>query len=365
MKTSDFDFELPEDLIAQHPVANRSDSRLLCFFRPNGILEHHHFVELPSLLRAGDLLVLNDTKVIPARLSAQRDTGKKFEILLMEPITSSTWKAMVRPGKDAAKGIPLTLLNHVDQPTDVMAVVYEKESEGGVYHVRFSSSGQEVDIPPRLADFGSVPLPPYIERAPVSEDVQRYQTVYAHFPGSVAAPTAGLHFTEALLKQLKEKNIQIAKVTLHVGPGTFAPVKTENIAEHPMHEERFIFNEETAEAIRVAKKEKRRVIPVGTTSMRVLESVAREEKIFTMEDIDNLHSIQSRTRLFIYPPAPFYLSDAMITNFHFPKSTLLMLVSAFAAPGETRGCDLMLSAYREAVKERYRFFSYGDAMLIQ
>lgn len=365
MKTSDFDFDLPTELIAQYPVADRSDSRLLCFFRPDGMIQHHHFVELPSLLRAGDLLVLNDTKVIPARLAAQRDTGKKFEILLMEPISNSKWKAMIHPGKQAAKGFPLTLLDHAHQPTDVTALVYEKESEGGVYHVRFTSDGQEADIYSRLADLGSVPLPPYIERAPVPEDVQRYQTVYAHFPGSVAAPTAGLHFTKPLLKKLKEKNIQTTTVTLHVGPGTFAPVKTEDIAKHPIHEERFIFSEETAAAIRSAKKEKRRVIPVGTTSMRVLESVAREEKIFTPEDIDNLHSLHSRTRLFIYPPSPFYLSDALITNFHFPKSTLLMLVCAFAAPGETRGRELMLLAYREAVNKRYRFFSYGDAMLIQ
>ena len=211
-----------------------------------------------------------------------------------------------------------------------------------------------------MSDLGSVPLPPYIERAPEPEDVERYQTVFAHYPGSVAAPTAGLHFSESLLKELQSKGIQIQYVTLHVGAGTFAPVKTENLTEHPMHEEPFILTEETAAAIRQAKKEGRRVIPVGTTSMRVIESVARAQG-----GTSELHGMTLRTKLFIYPPSPFYVADALITNFHFPKSTLLMLVSAFASPDKTDGRETILAAYREAVRQRYRFFSYGDAMLIQ
>jgi S-adenosylmethionine:tRNA ribosyltransferase-isomerase len=360
MKTSDFDFDLPQELIAQHPAKHRTDSRLMVFRRPDGNVEHHFFSELPQLLREGDLLILNDTRVIPARLKAVRDTGREFEILLLEMISPSCWKAMVRHGKEASKGIPLRLLDHQSQPTDVIAEICGKDIENGTYSVRFTRNGEEIDLNTCLADLGSVPLPPYIERAPEPEDVVRYQTVFAHYPGSVAAPTAGLHFSENLLKELQNKGVQIQYVTLHVGAGTFAPVKTENLTEHPMHEEPFILTEETAAAIRQAKHEGRRVIPVGTTSMRVIESVARAQG-----GTSELHGMTLRTKLFIYPPSPFYVADALITNFHFPKSTLLMLVSAFASPGKTDGRETILEAYREAVRQRYRFFSYGDAMLIQ
>ena len=360
MKTSDFDFDLPQDLIAQHPAKHRTDSRLMVFRRPAGNVEHHFFSELPQLLLEGDLLILNDTRVIPARLKAVRDTGREFEILLLEMISPSCWKAMVRHGKEASKGIPLRLLDHQSQPTDVIAEICGKDIENGTYSVRFTRNGEEIDLNTCLADLGSVPLPPYIERTPEPEDVVRYQTVFAHYPGSVAAPTAGLHFSENLLKELQNKGVQIQYVTLHVGAGTFAPVKTENLTEHPMHEEPFILTEETAAAIRQAKHEGRRVIPVGTTSMRVIESVARAQG-----GTSELHGMTLRTKLFIYPPSPFYVADALITNFHFPKSTLLMLVSAFASPGKTDGRETILAAYREAVRQRYRFFSYGDAMLIQ
>ena len=360
MKTSDFDFDLPQELIAQHPAKHRTDSRLMLFQRSAGNVEHHFFSELPQLLREGDLLILNDTRVIPARLAAVRDTGREFEILLLEMISSSCWKAMVRHGKEASKGIPLRLLDNNRQPSDVIAEICGKDIENGTYHVRFTRNGEEIDLNTCLSDLGSVPLPPYIERAPEPEDVERYQTVFAHYPGSVAAPTAGLHFSESLLKELQTKGIQIQYVTLHVGAGTFAPVKTENLTEHPMHEEPFILTEETATAIRQAKHEGRRVIPVGTTSMRVIESVARAQG-----GTSELHGMTLRTKLFIYPPSPFYVADALITNFHFPKSTLLMLVSAFASPDKTDGREMILAAYREAVCLRYRFFSYGDAMLIQ
>lgn len=360
MKTSDFDFDLPQELIAQHPAKHRTDSRLMVFRRPDGNVEHHFFSGLPQLLREGDLLILNDTRVIPARLKAVRDTGREFEILLLEMISPSCWKAMVRHGKEASKGIPLRLLDHQSQPTDVIAEICGKDIENGTYSVRFTRNGEEIDLDTCLADLGSVPLPPYIERAPEPEDVVRYQTVFAHYPGSVAAPTAGLHFSKNLLKELQNKGVQIQYVTLHVGAGTFAPVKTENLTEHPMHEEPFILTEETAAAIRQAKHEGRRVIPVGTTSMRVIESVARAQG-----GTSELHGMTLRTKLFIYPPSPFYVADALITNFHFPKSTLLMLVSAFASPGKTDGRETILAAYREAVRQRYRFFSYGDAMLIQ
>lgn len=358
MKTSDFDFNLPHELIAQYPPKQRSDSRLMCVDRASKHVSDHCFTELPSLLREGDLLVLNDTRVIPARLAAQKKNGKRFEILLMEKITPSEWKAMVRPGKDAARGIPLCLLDHQGEVSDITARVYEKESN--FYHVRFTCGDLPAELSSEMLErLGNVPLPPYIERSPEEMDINRYQTVFAHVPGSVAAPTAGLHFTEDILNNLQSVGIQIAYVTLHVGPGTFAPVKTENLSEHPMHEEAFILPESTATAICEAKKEGRRVIPVGTTSMRVIESAAREQG-----GISQLKPMVSRTRLFIYPPADFYVADALLTNFHFPKSTLLMLVSAFASPGAEMGRELILQAYRHAIEERYRFFSYGDAMLI-
>ena len=361
LKASDFDFELPQELIAQHPAPHRSDSRLMVFNRQDKSVDHRVFSDLPELLREGDLLILNDTQVIPARLFAQRDNGKKFEILLLEMLTPFSWKVMIRSGKEAARGGPLTLLeNAAHERSDITATVVDKELQSGNYHVLFEWAGRPYDIRDRLAELGAVPLPPYIEREPRNEDIERYQTVFARNSGSVAAPTAGLHFTLELLNRLKEKKIETAYVTLHVGPGTFAPVKSENLADHPMHEEPFILSQETASAINRAKREGRRVIPVGTTSMRVIESVARQ-----MGGAHYLRGMISWTRLFIYPPSPFYVSDALLTNFHFPRSTLLMLVSAFATPGSLQGRERILAAYRQAVENRYRFFSYGDAMLIQ
>lgn len=361
LKASDFDYDLPQELIAQYPAPRRSDSRLMVFNRQDGSVEHRFFLNLPELLREGDLLILNDTQVIPARLFAQRDSGKKFEILLLEMLTPFSWKAMIRSGKEAARGDPLTLLeNATHERSDITATVVKKEPQSGDYHVLFERAGQPYDIRDRLVDLGAVPLPPYIERAPKNEDIERYQTVFARHSGSVAAPTAGLHFTLELMNRLREKKIETAYVTLHVGPGTFSPVKSENLADHPMHEEPFILSQETASAINKAKSEGRRVIPVGTTSMRVIESVARQ-----MGGTHHLQGMVSRTRLFIYPPSPFYISDALLTNFHFPRSTLLMLVSAFASPGSLQGRERILAAYRRAVEERYRFFSYGDAMLIE
>ncbi|MDI9401912.1 MAG: tRNA preQ1(34) S-adenosylmethionine ribosyltransferase-isomerase QueA [Limisphaerales bacterium] len=361
LKASDFDFDLPQELIAQHPAARRSDSRLMVFNRQNCSIEHRVFLNFPDLLREGDLLILNDTQVIPARLFAQRATGRKFEILLLERLTPFSWKAMIRSGREAARGGGLQLLeNGTLKASDISVAVTKKEVQSGAYHILFTRAGKPYDIHEHLLEFGRVPLPPYIERAPEAEDVERYQTVFARHAGSVAAPTAGLHFTPELLNRLKERKVEVAYVTLHVGPGTFAPVKSENLDEHPMHEESFVLSQESASAIKRAKNEGRRVIPVGTTSMRVIESVARQ-----MGGWQKLEGAVSRTRLFIYPPSPFYVSDALLTNFHFPHSTLLMLVSAFAEPEGLQGRERVLAAYRQAVEQKYRFFSYGDAMFIQ
>lgn len=369
LHTSDFDFDLPPELIAQYPEQKRDASRLLHLHRDTKSWEHRHFSDLPDLLRPSDLLILNNTQVIPARLKALNQSGKEFEILLLEPsdtnlafsaLHSSRWNALIRPGKIAARGIPLRLVDRSDNQSDIQAQVVGKLQKEGVYQVLFTNTetNEEIDIKEKLNQLGSVPLPPYIERLAEESDTDRYQTVYAQMPGSVAAPTAGLHFTPELLEKVKAKGIEIQYVTLHVGPGTFAPVKTENFQEHPMHEERYQISEQTANAIRNAKSSGRRVIPVGTTSLRVLESAAKETD-------GNIHAMTSATRLFVYPPAQFRLVDAMITNFHFPKSTLVMLVSAFASPGSISGKDLILSAYKDAIKNRYRFFSYGDAMFIE
>jgi S-adenosylmethionine:tRNA ribosyltransferase-isomerase len=378
MRTADFDFELPPELIAQVPAANRDASRLLVLDRATGTVGHRQFPDLLNFLRAGDVLVLNNSKVVPARLRAMNpDTGGQFEILLLEENSRNDWWAMMRPGKRARIGsriqvrmmgssskfqVPSSNITSVQAShaanvvsPAIMATVLDANAEG---HRRLRFDGVE-NIFDWLDRLGEVPLPPYIRRAaPADDDRERYQTVYAETRGSVAAPTAGLHFTEPLLEQIKALGVEVCFVTLHVGLGTFAPVKSETIAEHTMHDERYDVSAATAAAVNRAKAEGRRVIAVGTTSVRVLESVAARQ---ARPAIDRG---QGRTRIFIYPPYDFKIVDGLLTNFHLPCSTLLMLVSAFAAPGGTQGRERVLDAYRAAIRERYRFFSYGDAMLL-
>ena len=359
--SSDFDFHLPPELIAQAPAARRDESRLLVLERSSGNVSHRRFLDLPGFLRRGDVLVLNDSRVIPARLrGVNARSGGRFEILLLEENAPNDWWVMLRPGKRARPGTRILFHDLKGQPTAVEAVVTETNEEGH-RRLRFEGVPQILDS---LDALGEVPLPPYISRPDLSrldQDRQRYQTVFARPPGSVAAPTAGLHFTEALLDQIRALGVQTCFVTLHVGLGTFAPVKAENIAEHTMHEERYVLSPEAARLINDAKQTGRRVIAVGTTTMRVLESVAAQRPESAPGPI---LPGAGKTRIFIYPPYRFRVADALITNFHLPRSTLLMLVSAFAAPGRDGGREVVLSAYAEAIREHYRFFSYGDAMLI-
>ncbi len=357
MQVVDFEYLLPDELIAQSPVARRDASRLMVLDRPAGAIRHHQFSDLSHLLVPGDLLVLNNSKVLPARLRAQKKpSGGAFEILLLEEIARNDWWCLLRPAKRAPIGSPISLHFPTGEPAGIEAVVTAK-LEDGSRRIRFQGVP---DIRLELDRLGEIPLPPYIKRPlrPTPEDSQRYQTVYASPPGSVAAPTAGLHFTQELLDRLKSSGVTTAEVTLHVGPGTFAPVKEDNLHLHKMHEERYEVSEEAAEAVKRAKSEKRRVIAVGTTSARVLESAASAES-------GGINSGAGRTRIFIHPPYRFKIVDGLITNFHLPRSTLLMLVSALASPGKLDGRDFILRAYAEAIRERYRFYSYGDAMLIQ
>jgi S-adenosylmethionine:tRNA ribosyltransferase-isomerase len=355
MRTADFNFDLPPDLIAQTPAPTRDASRLLVLSRASGKIEHRTFRDILEFFRAGDVLVFNNSRVIPARLRAVNSkTGGQFEIFLLEENAPNDWCAMMRPAKRARPGTEVILCGAAG-PTEIRATV--RETNEGQRRLQFSGVKNIVDELDRL---GEVPLPPYIKRPKSSrapEDRERYQTVYAQPPGSVAAPTAGLHFTESMLADIRARGVQICFVTLHVGLGTFSGVKTETLADHKMHEERYDLGEETARIVNEAKREGRRVIAVGTTSVRVLESVASEHD-------GKLIPGNGRTRIFIYPPRDFEIVNALLTNFHLPCSTLLMLVSAFAAPGETRGREMILSAYAEAIRERYRFFSYGDAMLL-
>jgi len=353
MRTADFSYSLPPELIAQHPVPRRDESRLLVLHRSGGNVEHRRFRDLPGFFRAGDVLVLNNSRVIPARLrGVNARTGGQFEILLLEENASNDWWAMLCPGKRARTGTQIVL-----REPNVRATVVEMNDEG---NRRLQFSGTP-DISRELERLGETPLPPYIQRHhELPEDRERYQTVYAETDGSVAAPTAGLHFTEELLAEIRTRGVQICFVTLHVGPGTFLPVKTETLAAHKMHEERYELGEATARVVNEAKAAGRRVIAVGTTSVRVLESVAAQHG-------GKLAPETGRTWIFIYPPYDFKIADVLLTNFHLPCSTLLMLVSAFASPGPAdagHGRESILSAYAEAIRERYRFFSYGDAMLI-
>ncbi len=356
MRTADFRFDLPPDLIAQTPVAQRDQSRLLVLHRADGRLEHRRFQDLPSYLRPGDTLVLNDSRVIPARLhGVNAKSGGRFEILLLEESAVNQWWAMIRPGKRAPVGTVIQVVDRAGKPTPIKATVIAVNEEGH-RHLEWSGTGNIFD---ELEGLGKIPLPPYIQRKDERpEDEQRYQTVYAGPAGSVAAPTAGLHFTPEILSSIRARGVNLGFITLHVGAGTFLPVKVENVAEHKMHAERFAIGAETVAAVQAARHSGNRVFAVGTTATRALETCARL-------NAGNINIYKGKTDIFLHPPAPFHLVDGLLTNFHLPESTLLMLVSAFAAPRERdRGRELVLAAYAEAVRERYRFFSYGDAMLI-
>lgn len=355
MQTKEFNYDLPSELIAQHPEPVRDASRLLVLNRSARTLQHKRFPDLLSCLRPGDALILNNSKVIPARLRAFKPgSNGAVEVFLVEEVSLNEWWTLLRPGKRAQPGTILQLRDKLGNETALSAKVLEKNDDGR-YRLRFFGSG---DLKLELDTLGEVPLPPYIarEKGPETNDPARYQTVYAGPPGSVAAPTAGLHFTPQLLDRVRELGVNVGHVTLHVGLGTFAPVKAEKLEEHKMHAERFTVPEETAALVEKTKGSGGRVFAAGTTSLRVLESAAGSE--------GHLQAGSGQTRLFVYPPYRFRFVDALITNFHLPESTLLMLVSAFAAPGSTDGIRLMLDTYAEAVRERYRFFSYGDAMLI-
>ncbi len=339
MKVTEFDYELPEELIAQTPIKKRDESRLMVLDRKEKSIEHRKFKDIIKYLRPGDVLVRNNTKVIPARLYGKKETGANVEFLLLNNIEGDIWECIVRPGNKLHVGTKVIFGDGLLK-AEILEIM-----EGGTRKVKFIYKGIFNEI---LDKIGLMPLPPYIHEELKEKD--RYQTVYAKYEGSAAAPTAGLHFTEELFEDLRKKGVEIANVTLHVGIGTFRPVKEETVEEHKMHTEHFYIKKEDVEKINNAKKEKRRVIAVGTTSCRVLESIA-DENGFVKETEED-------TGIFIYPGYKFKCIDGLITNFHLPQSTLLMLVSALA------GKDYIMKAYKEAVKEKYRFFSFGDAMLI-
>ncbi len=340
MKTSDFYYDLPQELIAQDPLEDRSSSRLLVLNRETGERRHCVFREIAEFLNPGDCLVVNNTKVIPARLmGVKEETGAGIEVLLLKRCEDNVWETLVKPGKKARPGARISFGDGL-----LVGEVLEVVEEGN-RRIRFTYEGIFEEILDRL---GQMPLPPYITHQ--LKDKNRYQTVYARHEGSAAAPTAGLHFTPELLKEIEEKGVKLAHVTLHVGLGTFRPVKVEDVTQHHMHSEFYVVEEEQARLINETKAAGGRVICVGTTSCRTLESAAGENGL--------LRAGSGWTDIFIYPGYRFQMMDALITNFHLPESTLLMLVSAFA------GKERAMAAYEEAVRERYRFFSFGDAMLI-
>jgi len=340
MKVSDFNYNLPQELIAQVPIKNRDESRLMVLDKKNKTIEHKIFKDIINYLKPGDCLVRNNTKVIPARLyGIKEETGINVEFLLLNRIEGDYWEVMVRPGRRLKEGTKVIFGNGILQ-AEILEIM-----NGGNRKVKFTYEGIFNEI---LDKIGLMPLPPYIHEKLKEKD--RYQTVYAKYEGSAAAPTAGLHFTNELLEEIRQKGIDIANVTLHVGIGTFRPVKEENVEEHAMHTEHFYIKQEDVEKINKAKKEGHRIIAVGTTSCRVLESIADENGY--------VKPIEADTGIFIYPGYKFKCIDGLITNFHLPESTLIMLVSALA------GKDYIIHAYEEAVKEKYRFFSFGDAMAI-
>ncbi|MBB6674266.1 tRNA preQ1(34) S-adenosylmethionine ribosyltransferase-isomerase QueA [Cohnella nanjingensis] len=352
MNVSDYDFELPERLIAQTPLSDRTASRLLVLHRDNGAVEHRSFRDLKEYLQPGDTLVLNDTKVIPARLfGTKADTGAKVELLLLKNVEGDVWEALVRPGKKIRKGTTLSFGGSDPESSEKMkpllTATVEEEGEMGARLIRFAYEGIFNELLDRL---GEMPLPPYIKER--LDDRDRYQTVYARHEGSAAAPTAGLHFTDGFLEELAAWGVRICRVTLHVGLGTFRPVAVENVLEHRMHEEWYSVSPESAELLNRARSEGGRVVAVGTTSARTLETIGGRFGDGKIE------ACSGWTDIFIYPGYAFRLVSALLTNFHLPKSTLVMLVSALA------GREATLSAYREAVGREYRFFSFGDAMFI-
>ena len=340
MKITEFDYELPENLIAQVPIEKRDESRLMVLDRKNKTIEHKIFKDIIDYLEPGDCLVRNNTKVIPARIYGKKETGAKVEFLLLKNIEGDIWETIVRPGNKLHIGTKVIFGDGL-LTAEILEIM-----PGGTRKVQFSYKGIFNEI---LDKIGLMPLPPYIHEE--LKDNDRYQTVYAKYNGSAAAPTAGLHFTPELLRKIEEKGVKIANVTLHVGIGTFRPVKEENVENHEMHTEHFYIKQEDVEKINETKKQGKRVIAVGTTSCRVLETIADENGFVKETEAD--------TSIFIYPGYQFKCLDGLITNFHLPQSTLLMLVSALA------GKDYIMKAYKEAVKEKYRFFSFGDAMFIE
>ena len=340
MKVSDFNYDLPQELIAQVPIKNRDESRLMVLDRKSKTIEHKIFKDILDYLKPGDCLVRNNTKVIPARLyGIKEETGINVEFLLLNRIEGDYWEVMVKPGRRLKKGTNVIFGNGLLK-AEILDIM-----EGGNRKVKFIYEGIFNEI---LDQIGLMPLPPYIHEK--LQDKDRYQTVYAKYEGSAAAPTAGLHFTDELLEKIKQKGVEIANVTLHVGIGTFRPVKEENVEEHKMHTEHFYIKDEDVEKINKAKRTGHRIIAVGTTSCRVLESIADENGY--------VKRIETDTGIFIYPGYKFKCIDGLITNFHLPESTLIMLVSALA------GKEFVMKAYEEAVREKYRFFSFGDAMFI-
>ena len=394
LKTSDFDYDLPGKLIAQEPMARRDQSRLMVLDRATGRIGHHVFGELPDLLREGDLMVLNDTYVIPAKFFCRRRTGGRIEGLFLRELSAGRWEVMLKGAGRCKVGEKLIF---IEEPT--LSIKLENRLGEGLWHVAVSPPRNAAELLERI---GATPLPPYIHRDhPDSRDRLTYQTVYAARPGAVAAPTAGLHFTEDVLADLRSRQIESVNVTLHVGLGTFAPVKVEQLSRHKMHSEWYELPAEAAEAITTAKRQGRRIVAVGTTSVRVLETAAAKGRRVAPSSgakrsgaelvgaphhyPASTHNLRSApvegatphycsdsvlaartgwTDLFIYPPREFRIVDVLLTNFHLPRSTLLMLVAAFCSPGSTDGIKIIKDAYAEAVRQKYRFYSYGDAMLI-
>ncbi|MBQ8168765.1 tRNA preQ1(34) S-adenosylmethionine ribosyltransferase-isomerase QueA [bacterium] len=349
MLVSDFDYELPEELIAQMPADKRENSKMLVLNRKDRTMEHKHFYDIIDYLDSNTLLVLNNTKVLPARLYGTKETGAKIEVFLLEAQSESshTWSCLIKPSKRVKPDTIIKISN------ELSVKALKRLEDDGEWLVELLYKGDLFNI---LHKVGNLPLPPYIERKLQTEDIknfdmERYQTVYARDEGSVAAPTAGLHFTKEILSKLQKNGVEIAYVTLNVGLGTFRPVKCENILDHKMHSETFEITQETADAINKAKTEGKKIVAVGTTTVRTLETAFKQ--------FGEIKACHSTSELFIYPPYEFKVIDNLITNFHLPKSTLLMLVSALAEK------DFIFEAYKEAIENRYRFFSYGDCMLIK
>lgn len=348
MNISEFDYELPEELIAQMPADKRENSKMLVLNRADKTIEHKHFFDITDYIDDNCVLVLNNTKVLPARLYGKKEeTGAKIEVLLLEPKENNQWSCLIKPSKRVKENTIITISE------DLKIKTIQKLEDAGEWLIELQYNGDLFDI---LHKVGNIPLPPYIERKLQSEEIkqfdkERYQTVYAKDEGSVAAPTAGLHFTKEILNKLKEKGVELIYVTLNVGMGTFRPVKCENILDHKMHSETFEITKDAADRINAAKQQGKKIIAVGTTTVRTLETAYQKYGC--------IKTCHDHSELFIYPPYEFKVVDELITNFHLPKSTLLMLVSALA------GKDFIFKAYQEAIKNKYRFFSYGDCMFIK